>query len=168
MSKQYNDYIIEHVENVKKAFKFLKDNKIITDKDCNLSAAEKQIAQHDMSKWTDAEYDAYDKYFYGEKTQKVKDDFDLAWLHHQHANPHHWQHWVLVQDDDGDKALEMPRETAVEMLCDWMSFSFKIDKLEEVLGWYDAHRKTMILNKETKKFVEDVLDKYKKFIKEQK
>ena len=62
----------------------------------------------------------------------------------------------------------MPRETAVEMLCDWMSFSFKIDKLEEVLSWYDNHRKTMILNKETKKFVEDVLDRYKKFIKEQK
>ena len=54
------------------------------------------------------------------------------------------------------------------MLCDWMSFSFKVDKLEEVLSWYDSHKKTMILHKETKKFVEDVLDRYKKFIKEQK
>ena len=166
MSQQYNDYIFEHVGNVKKAFEFLKKHKIITGEDCNLSKAEKQINQHDFSKWCDAEYTAYDKYFYGEKTAKVKEDFDLAWLHHQHANPHHWQHWVLVNDDDGSRALEMPKETAVEMICDWMSFSIKVNKLDEVLKWYDAHTKTIILHKETKKFVEKILDRYKKVIKE--
>ena len=166
MSQKYNDYILEHVGNVKKAFEFLKKNKIITGEDCNLAKAEKQVNQHDMSKWCDEEYDAYDKYFYGEKTDKVKEDFDLAWLHHQHSNPHHWQHWVLVNDDDGSKALEMPKEIAVEMICDWMSFSIKVNKMDEVLKWYDDHKKTMILHKETKKFVENILDKYKKVIKE--
>lgn len=166
MSQKYNDYILEHVENVKKAFDFLKKNKVITSEDCNLTKVEKQINQHDMSKWCDAEYMAYDKYFYGEKTAKVKEDFDLAWLHHQHENPHHWQHWVLVNDDDGSRALEMPKETAIEMICDWMSFSIKVNKLNEVLEWYDNHKKTMILHKETKKFVENILDKYKKIVKE--
>ena len=166
MSQKYNDYILEHVENVKKAFDFLKKNKVITSEDCNLTKVEKQIKQHDMSKWCDAEYTAYDKYFYGEKTAKVKEDFDLARLHHQHENPHHWQHWVLVNNDDGNRALEMPKETAIEMICDWMSFSIKVNKLNEVLEWYDNHKKTMILHKETKKFVENILDKYKKIIKE--
>ena len=63
MSQKYNDYILEHVENVKKAFDFLKKNKVITSEDCNLTKVEKQINQHDMSKWCDAEYMAYDKYF---------------------------------------------------------------------------------------------------------
>jgi hypothetical protein len=60
----------------------------------------------DLSKFDDAEYEAYDKYFHGpSKTAEVKAAFDVAWLHHIHMNPHHWQHWVLVNDDDGTKVL---------------------------------------------------------------
>lgn len=25
--------------------------------------------------------------------------FDVAWLYHQHRNPHHWQYWCLREDD---------------------------------------------------------------------
>ncbi|MFR1480703.1 MAG: DUF5662 family protein [Hydrogeniiclostridium mannosilyticum] len=27
--------------------------------------------------------------------------FQRAWLLHIHRNPHHWQHWVLINDDPG-------------------------------------------------------------------
>ena len=71
MSKAYTEYIVAHRENVKKAYDWLKSHKIIKG---NL---EKQIMQHDASKYSDEEYDAYDKYFYGkEKTEKVKSDFN--------------------------------------------------------------------------------------------
>lgn len=126
MSAEYNTYIIEHVDNVKKAYFWLKDHNIIKEDILD------QLNLHDASKYTDEEYKAYDLYFYGTKTEKVKKDFDYAWLHHIHENPHHWQHWVLVNDDEGTYALEMPKEFVYEMICDWWSFSHKTDNLYEI------------------------------------
>ena len=113
MSKAYTEYIVSHRENVAKAYDWLKKHKIIK------GNFEKQIMQHDASKYSDEEYDAYDKYFYGkEKTEKVESDFNYAWLHHIHENPHHWQYWVLKHDDEPEEALEMPYEYVIEMICD--------------------------------------------------
>lgn len=50
---------------------------------------------------------------------KIGREFDFAWLHHQHWNKHHWQHWMLVQDFEDDKVLEMPEKYLREMLADW-------------------------------------------------
>ena len=33
--------------------------------------------------------------------------FDSAWLLHQKRNAHHWQYWVLLEDEGNTKALEM-------------------------------------------------------------
>ena len=156
MSAEYNTYIIEHVDNVKKAYMWLKDHNIIKEDILD------QLNLHDASKYTDEEYKAYDDYFYGTKTEKVKKDFDYAWLHHIHENPHHWQHWVLVNDDEGSYALEMPKEFVYEMICDWWSFSHKTGNLYEIFDWYKAHTKKMILHENTKKLVEEILDKIKK------
>ena len=156
MSKAYTDYIITHRSNVKKAYNWLRENKIITK---NLDV---QIAMHDISKYGEEEYSAYDEYFYGEeKTEKVESDFNYAWLHHIHKNPHHWQYWVLKHDDEPEEALEMPENYVYEMICDWWSFSFKINKLDEIFSWYEKH-KDMVLHKNTRKLVEDILGKIKK------
>ena len=87
MSVEYNTYITEHVDNVQKAYFWLRDHNII--KDLNLYD---QINVHDLSKYSNEEYKAYDDYFYGNKTKAVKNAFNYAWLHHIHHNPHHWQH----------------------------------------------------------------------------
>ncbi len=156
MSKAYTDYIITHRSNVKKAYNWLRENKIITK---NLDV---QITMHDISKYSEEEYSAYDEYFYGkEKTEKVESDFNYAWLHHIHANPHHWQYWVLKHDDEPEEALEMPENYVYEMICDWWSFSFKINKLDEIFSWYENH-KDMVLHKNTRKLVEDILEKIKR------
>ena len=155
MSVEYNNYIIEHVDNVKKAYKWLKDHNIILE-DCSFT-----IGLHDLSKFSDEEYNAYDNYFYGRKTEKVKKEFNYAWLHHIHNNPHHWQHWVLINDEDGTHALEMPKEYVVEMISDWWAFSHKSGNLYEIFDWYKSHKKNMILHENTRKLVEDILDKIK-------
>jgi hypothetical protein len=121
-----------------------------------------QLNLHDASKYTDEEYKAYDDYFYGIKTKKVKNDFDYAWLHHIHQNPHHWQHWVLINDEDGTYALEMPENYVIEMISDWWSFSHKTGNLSEIFEWYKSHKKNMILHENTRKLVEEILDKIKK------
>jgi hypothetical protein len=161
MSTKYNNYIIEHVDNVKNAYFWLRDHNIIDLKEASAEFLE-QLNLHDLSKYSSEEYSAYDDYFYGTKTEKVKKDFDYAWLHHIHENPHHWQHWVLANDDEGSYALEMPKEFVYEMICDWWSFSHKTGNLYEIFDWYKAHTKKMILHEKTKKLVEEILDKIKK------
>ena len=85
--------------------------------------------------------------------------FDVAWLHHIHHNPHHWQHWLLFEDENGGKpkALEMPKEHALEMVADWWSFSWRSGNLREVFGWYGEHRDRIVLHPSTRKYVESVL-----------
>lgn len=162
MSKSYDNYIIEHRTAVETAYQWLVDHKIIKDQ------YRQVIDIHDVSKWGNEEYDAYDRYFYGKsKTKEVEEQFNFAWLHHIHANPHHWQHWVLVNDDDGTHALEMPEEYIIEMLCDHWSFSHKQGKLDEIFKWYEDHKKTIIFHKNTKQRYEELLAAIKKALKEE-
>ena len=80
---------------------------------------------HDISKFRPSEFVPYAVYFYGDKNAnetysgfyKPGDDtyFDGAWLKHIHRNPHHWQHWVLREDDGGKKILPMTKEYKLEM-----------------------------------------------------
>ena len=157
MSTAYTDYIIEHCENVRKAYDWLVDHKIIKNEYLQY------IIHHDISKWTDEEFKAYDAYFYGKagKTAAVKEAFNFAWLHHIHHNPHHWQHWVLINDDDGTKALEMPEEYLIELVCDWWSFSHKTGKLDEIFDYYKSHKANLIMHKNSQKRLEELLDKIK-------
>ncbi len=162
MSKEYDNYLNEHIGAVRKAAAWMIGNlKSIRDmQPLDVYAFEEYVVNHDRSKWGDAEYGAYDAYFYGEGDVGA---FNRAWLHHIHKNPHHWQHWLLMNDDgkyrDPDKviALEMPKGCALEMVADWWSFSWRSGNLGEVFGWYEDHKDAMILHPKTREFVEAVL-----------
>lgn len=71
-----------------------------------------RLLVHDWSKFLPAEWFPYVEYFYGSKYEDSKtyndiadakqvrqEAFDRAWLHHQRMNPHHWQYWVLMDDN---------------------------------------------------------------------
>ena len=130
------------------------------------------VCRHDASKNSQEEYNAYDDYFYADKrTPEILQAFDYAWLHHLHNNPHHWQYWILKEDEGSVfnnsmivKPLEMPDIFILEMLADWWSFSWRNflsshDKndLYEVFNWYNEHTDKMLLHENTKKKVEDIL-----------
>lgn len=161
MSKEYTTYLTDHIANVQKAGKWLISHfPDILSSDDKIALAT-ALTGHDGSKWTPEEYDAYDAYFYGgNKSHKVVSDFNYAWLHHIHDNPHHWQYWILAHDDEPEEILEMPKKYAVEMIADWWSFSFKNGNLRDIFSWYEQH-KEMKLHPKTRAFVEDVLKKIK-------
>lgn len=130
------------------------------------------IKHHDDSKYSVDEYVAYDDYFYSERTEDVKKQFDYAWLHHIHANPHHWQHWILKEDDSlGSKdsmpvkVLEIPEIYIIEMICDWWSFSWakylkshnKKD-LYEIFEWYESHTNSIIMDETSEEKVLKILN----------
>lgn len=119
------------------------------------------VLKHDASKSDPEEYDAYDNYFYGNKSFENTQNFNLAWLRHIHVNPHHWQHWVLINDDpkQGTICLDMPYNYIIEMICDWWSFSFKTGNLSEIFNWYDERKTHILLSDDTRETVEDILGK---------
>ena len=92
---------------------------------------------HDLSKLGPSEFPQYARYFYGSypRTKEIPTDFrgfitvredvyadfDKAWNHHQKMNKHHWQYWVLMNDDGRDKVIEIPMRYLKELLCDWLA-----------------------------------------------
>ncbi len=89
-----------------------------------------------MSKNTPDEYTPYDNYFYGEQTPAIIEAFNRAWLMHIHRNPHHWQYWVLINDEpkEGTILIEMPYPYIIEMICDWWAFSWIKGDLSEMFA----------------------------------
>lgn len=131
---------------------------------------------HDWSKFTPAEWGPYVRYFYRDNTGEgmdaigrfglaelapfgfyAKDRFNVAWLHHQHRNPHHWQHWVLREDSGNVFPLPMPFPLAREMVADWMGAGRAITGRWEVAEWYAKNREVIVLHPETRRYVEGVL-----------
>ena len=170
MSIGYDEYLVDHKANVAKGLDWMEENIPDILKGLNIIDLRNQIRlDHDRSKSTIAEYDAYDQYFYGRnKSYEVVQNFNKAWLHHIHRNPHHWQHWVLINDDpgEGEIILDMPDEYIIELICDWWAFSWKKENLHEIFKWYDEHKDYMKLSKNTRKKVEDILSKIKSKLEE--
>ena len=160
MSDQYDRYLDQHRRNVRRGWEWLVDNLPDLFTKVDLHAMKTQILNHDASKNSPEEYAAYDRYFYGgNKSFRVVQDFRRAWLHHIHENPHHWQHWVLNNDEpeEGEVILEMDYIYIIEMICDWWAFSWQKGDLSEIFSWYDKHQKYIKLAPNTRKTVEDIL-----------
>ena len=163
MSLAYDNYLEQHKANVRKGFEWIRENlpELIEGFNDNY---EWQIGiAHDQSKTQPDEYTAYDNYFYGNRSYQVVQDFNKAWLLHIHRNPHHWQHWVLINDDpnEGEIILDMDYIYILEMICDWWAFSWNSGDLTEIFKWYDQHKDYMKLSDKTRKTVEDILQKIK-------
>ena len=163
MSFEYDLYLDQHRNGVMKAFYWIEENipQYLEDNDVEI---ENLLRKHDSSKNEQDEYGAYDAYFYGgNRSYKVTSEFNKAFLLHMHRNPHHWQYWVLIQDDPGNDEIvfDMPREYIIEMICDWWSFSWNSGKLDEMLSWYDEHKDYIKLSENTREIVENILEAIK-------
>lgn len=163
MIDKYDEYLHKHINSVKMAFDWLVVNipELFVEYDADVLGC--IISSHDVSKWDDEEYFAYCEYFYGEhKTEQwVQDEFDYAWLHHQHNNSHHWQHYLLRQDDGTLKALEMDYIDVIEMVCDHWAFSWVKGDLTEIFSWYEENKSKMELHPKTQELYESILEQIK-------
>lgn len=125
---------------------------------------------HDLSKFLPDEFIAYTRYFYGDyptwdevkrmpmfvKTKEsVKNDFNRAWLEHQHRNKHHFQHWILHGDDGGVWTITMPHKYLLEMVADWKGASRIAGGNGRV--WYEKHKEQTLLTPEQRQEFEELL-----------
>lgn len=182
----YDNYLKNHKLNVTKAYNWIRENlPDLTDEDNFVEESsyygelEEIIHQHDNSKYKKipdsenyydlkCEYDAYAEYFYGNQSEDNVFDFNQAWLSHIHSNPHHWQHWVLLNDEDEPQIqpLDMPYVFIVEMICDHWSFSWASEDLTEIFYWYESHKDKMMLSTKTRKTYENILFRIKEKLNE--
>ncbi|MDD3204186.1 MAG: DUF5662 family protein [Lachnospiraceae bacterium] len=166
MSIEYDLYLRQHKANVLKGYLWIEENlpQLLEDVPNDAHIRHQMEFAHDYSKDAPNEYDAYDAWFYGNnKSYAAKQAYYEAWLLHIHNNPHHWQHWVLINDEptEGIIPLDMPYEYILEMICDWWAFSWKDGKLMEIFDWYDKHKTYMKLSDYTRKTVDDILEQIK-------
>lgn len=163
MSVQYDNYLEQHKGNVRKGYEWIRDN--LPDLLIDIYGVDYawQIGvAHDASKSEPEEYSAYDRYFYGKnRSYQVVQDFNYAWLHHIHCNKHHWQYWILINDNpnEGEILMDMPYNYILEMICDWWAFSWNSGNLYEIFNWYEKHKDYMKLSDKTSKTVNDILGK---------
>lgn len=159
MSEKYDEYLKKHISNVRKGFFWIKRS--LPEVLLKIPGVDYSwyIDFHDDSKTIPDEYEAYDAYFYGKRTKAVDANFKRMWLEHIHRNPHHWQYWVLNNDDGTTETLDMDYPYIIEMICDWWSFSWETGNLFEIFDWYQANRKKIKLSRKTRNTVEDILDK---------
>lgn len=117
-----------------------------------------QAILHDWTKFLPCEWFPYATWFYHPDNEiwsdwyeaERKAAFNRAWLHHQNANPHHWQYWLLIEDDTGvPAALEMPDRFIREMVADWYGAGMAMGK-PDLWGWYTKNADGMTLTRKTR------------------
>ena len=130
---------------------------------------------HDWHKFLPGEWSPYVHYFYGDypsytdlhgdwrnlvpdkqTREGVDAAFDFAWLLHQKRARHHWQWWILPEDDGGIKVLSMSSVSRREMLCDWRGAG-RVWGKTDTLGWYEANKDNMQLHPDTRDWIEGQL-----------
>lgn len=163
MSFQYDQYLQQHRANVHSGYEWLCENLPVIIESVPTAGWNTEFA-HDQSKYEKDEYDAYDAYFYGgNRSFEVVENYKRAWFLHLHRNPHHWQYWILINDDpkEGEIVLEMPYDYIIEMICDWWAFSWASGNLYEIFDWYEEHSNYMKLATKTRETVEYILNAIK-------
>lgn len=134
-----------------------------------------RLIVHDLSKFRLDEFIPYAQYFYDDGLKKredidsfllfsnpesapfgyfVKDRFNMAWLLHQRRNPHHWQWWYLVQDNDPSTPIPMPESFIREMVADWAGAGRTITGGWTVAEWYNKNKDKIQLHPDTRELVE--------------
>ncbi len=115
---------------------------------------------HDWTKFLPIEWKPYAETFYnhdGSKRYEESPEFHGAWLHHQKWNKHHWQYWMLYEDDGGWFATDMPEKYILEMVADWMGAGRAITGKWEVVHWYNKNQSKIVLSSNTRARVKELL-----------
>lgn len=160
--EKYNNYIIEHINNVKKAFSIYGEL-LCEELELNLRYMQNQINEHDESKWSTEEFEPYARKFFPEGKEITTDyDFNKAWMHHIQYNCHHPEHWLFYDYDTKKVTIyDMPDAYIVEMICDWIAMGYKFNN--KAYEYYEKESHNKPLSNNTKFKVEYLLNKIKLF-----
>ncbi len=167
---EYYNYINTHRYNVKYAF--IKYGDILVKSfldDFNggytllYSILENRVSNHDNSKTSSSEYDAYRMRFHPieeEKDFATDDDpnFAAAWKHHYTNNDHHPEYYYIWDDNDNPVcAKEMPIDAILEMTLDWIAMGMSNGN-SKAYDYYEKVKCKFIMWPESRKKFEKCLN----------
>lgn len=138
-----------------------------------------QLLVHDLSKFLPSEWKPYAQYFYWTQEQKdiettaafckygicegapwghfVSDRFSVAWNYHQKRNKHHWQYWLLKNDDGETFPVGMPTDYIYEMVADWSGAGRALNGEWEVKSWYLKNYHKILIQWEDRNLVNHLI-----------
>lgn len=155
--RAYVDYINEHKANIITAYKRFKtfisnSDSSITLSDEELKSLENDVMQHDNSKFSEIEFEAYRKHFFPcpfeKEGEKDKENFRKAKLHHYNSNNHHPQ--------NKSRETGLNKVACIHNVLDWIAMSYKFK--DKVWEYYNSSRIKDILNPLEKEYIEQILD----------
>jgi hypothetical protein len=158
-TREYLDYIEEHVLNVKKAWEELKlkckDMRFIYD-DFYYFSIDTEIEHHDLSKMSEQEFIQYRKAFYPTDDEKwnCKYNISSAWEHHKDNNPHHWENWTSMENRSHPNEWEVH---CVCMICDWMAMSYKFGGTAK--SYYEKNKDKINISGDFITFIYQIFDR---------
>ena len=100
-TREYLDYLEVHLKNIEKAFKEFTEKcselDVIYD-DFKFTSLRDAVINHDLSKFSTAEFVQYRQRFYQVKGEDVNEKvLELAWASHYLDNSHHPEYWKFVE-----------------------------------------------------------------------
>jgi hypothetical protein len=147
-TRQYLDYLEEHIENIRKAFCELSDkcrDMWWVSDDYQWHTFREEVVWHDISKFSKEEFIQYKDSFYPVSDKdKENSDFDRAWENHKKKNSHH--HETVYNYND-----------VIHMVIDWTAMGYKFgDTAQE---YYESKRENIKLSDEHKKFMYEIFER---------
>jgi len=176
--KEYMIYIEEHCKNVYDAWTKLMpripSSIVIGGKNIYdiIDYLKQDVQNHDNSKMSNAEFDAYRRKYYPTTLEsretdefvlkQMDDEAEEAWFHHYTNNDHHPAYWTHV-DTDGSisreafKPIDMDYKAILHMICDWEAMSMKFGG--NTIDWWlhKAKKERENMSEATLKNVEELL-----------
>jgi len=121
-TREYLDYLETHYRCVQEAVDIVSQSMLLSVNSSLLQLLRKEVEQHDMSKFSEAEFVQYRRKFFPTDADKlvpeeVKSGFDSAWEHHKENNPHHFERRMFETNG------VMGEVNGMHMICDWVAMS---------------------------------------------
>lgn len=174
----------KHIENLEKVLDWVNNNHIFTKSivkpaersrafgkmRCEIESVKKKINEvpgYAASAYSPYKYDWAGYYDRGDaeyvRFTKQYHFTNRDWADFYRICGHHWEYWVMIKPDPvldtPYTILEIPEYNVIIMLCVWWSYSWEHKNLLEIFDWYEKHKESMLLHPNTRKLVEEILNK---------
>ncbi len=150
-TREYLNYLEEHLENVKFAFTELSnacEGMAWVGDDFSWHTLRGQVMSHDLSKFSKEEFTQYrDSFFPVNDTDKSNSGFDAAWVNHKHQNHHHYE--------TAEHYLDL-----VHMVIDWTAMGYKFNDTAQ--EYYESNKDKISLSEEHENFIYEIFDRIRK------
>ena len=164
-TREYLDYLEEHLNNIRSAFQELSEacnGMAWVGDDFTWHTLRAEICAHDVSKFSAEEFVAYRDRFFPLHIPSTKDSksFDKAWEHHYLNNEHHWEYIWNLSDEECNSFPGRIEQYLIHMLVDWTAMGYKYGDTAQ--QYYESNKNKIKLRPEHKKFIYTIFERLNK------